>query len=207
MSKPITREEQFLAAMAGEGTAPKPLTRKEQFMAKSAGQTKTAPTPLTRKEGFMDKVSTGGGGDDPAFYMASGNMSTDPPALEVTQLPHNYVCDEFVDLSFSGVTVYDGTFAIVDEGGDGTIHLYGLILPNNTETVTAETSSGYELNIRLGDNEFLPDYKLVVFSYPVDPLPNDFYEKSSDVFTYTTITISCGNSTLSFNFGYQVETT
>lgn len=64
MSEAITREEQYLNAIAnGEGTDLKPITREEMFLAKIAGQNVQVPTPITRKERFLNKIKSGGGGD------------------------------------------------------------------------------------------------------------------------------------------------
>lgn len=63
MSDSITREEQYLNAMAnGESIDLKPITREEQFLAKAAGQNVKVPTPITRKEVFLSKISGAGGG-------------------------------------------------------------------------------------------------------------------------------------------------
>lgn len=63
LPEPITREETYLAAAAGEGgTLPEPLTREEMYLAKAAGQTVTTPAPITRKEMYLDAIAEGGGG-------------------------------------------------------------------------------------------------------------------------------------------------
>jgi hypothetical protein len=63
MSDSITREEQYLSAIAnGESIDLKPITREEQFLAKAAGQNVKVPTPITRKEVFLSKISGAGGG-------------------------------------------------------------------------------------------------------------------------------------------------
>ncbi|MBR2583125.1 MAG: hypothetical protein IKD61_07000, partial [Oscillospiraceae bacterium] len=63
MPEPITREETFLAAAAGESvTLPTPVTREELFLAKLAGENIETPTPITRKEMFLEAAAQGGGG-------------------------------------------------------------------------------------------------------------------------------------------------
>lgn len=60
----ITRNEQYLAAMAGQsGTLPdEPITRKEFYLAKAAGQAVETPEPITREEMYLDAIAEGGGG-------------------------------------------------------------------------------------------------------------------------------------------------
>lgn len=63
MPEPITREETYLAAAAGESvTLPTPVTREELFLAKLAGEDVETPTPVTRKEMFLEAAAQGGGG-------------------------------------------------------------------------------------------------------------------------------------------------
>ena len=65
MSEAITREEQYLNAIAnGEGTDLKPITREEMFLAKASGQSIVTPPPITRKEMFLSKISGGSSGDE-----------------------------------------------------------------------------------------------------------------------------------------------
>ena len=74
---PITRQEQFLSAVATGNTANiKPITREEMFLAKAGGQNVTTPEPITRREkllqGIIDNGGGGGGTTDDFFeqYMA-----------------------------------------------------------------------------------------------------------------------------------------
>lgn len=63
MPEPITREETYLAAAAGESVnLPTPVTREELFLAKLAGENVETPTPITRKEMFLEAAAQGGGG-------------------------------------------------------------------------------------------------------------------------------------------------
>lgn len=77
MSEAITREEQYLNAIAnGEGTDLKPITREEMFLAKIAGQNVQAPTPITRTEMLLDKIAKNGisGGGDIAEISTAAEM-------------------------------------------------------------------------------------------------------------------------------------
>lgn len=64
---PITREEMYLSAAAGESvTLPDPITRREKYLAKLAGEDVNTPDPVTREEMFLEAVvehGGGGGGD------------------------------------------------------------------------------------------------------------------------------------------------
>lgn len=62
--KAITRNEQYLSAMAGQsGRLPDaPITRKERYLAKAAGQAVETPPPITREEMYLDVIAEGGGG-------------------------------------------------------------------------------------------------------------------------------------------------
>lgn len=63
MAQAITREEQYLAAMASGGSTDiKPVTREEMYLAKAAGQNVNVPEPVTRKEMFLQQVALNGGG-------------------------------------------------------------------------------------------------------------------------------------------------
>lgn len=60
---PITREEYFLAKIAGEESPTiQPVTREEMFLARAAGMDAPELTPVTRKEWFISQISGGGGG-------------------------------------------------------------------------------------------------------------------------------------------------
>lgn len=60
---PITREEYFLAKIAGEESPEiQPVTREEIFLAKAAGMDVPELEPVTRKEWFISQISSGGGG-------------------------------------------------------------------------------------------------------------------------------------------------
>lgn len=61
---PITRQEKLLNTLAtGVASGVSPITREEQYLAYIAGETATKPdAPITRKEAFLDKIPQGGGG-------------------------------------------------------------------------------------------------------------------------------------------------
>lgn len=57
-SKPITREEMYLAAAAGyDVTPPDPITRKEVFLAQLSGMEVDTPEPFTRRERFIQEAA------------------------------------------------------------------------------------------------------------------------------------------------------
>lgn len=62
---PITRQEMFLSAAAGESVElPTPITRKEMYLAKAAGEDVNTPEPVTREEIFLEAVAERGSGGD-----------------------------------------------------------------------------------------------------------------------------------------------
>ncbi len=62
MTESITREEQYLAALAsGAAIDLEPITRRELFLAKACGMGVSTPTPITREEILLDKIASGGG--------------------------------------------------------------------------------------------------------------------------------------------------
>lgn len=61
--KPNTREEHYLASMAGqEVDLPQPIPRVEKYLAKAAGMDVETPDPLTRVERYLDVIAESGGG-------------------------------------------------------------------------------------------------------------------------------------------------
>lgn len=64
----ITREERYLAVMAGADIQyPEPITREERFLAAMCDpDNNTAPEPITRREQFLsaivERIKEGGGG-------------------------------------------------------------------------------------------------------------------------------------------------
>lgn len=69
MTDAITREEKLLA-----GVSIKPITREEMFLAKLAGQNVNTPQPITRKEKMMQRIidnGISGGGDENAWIKFS----------------------------------------------------------------------------------------------------------------------------------------
>ena len=66
MSEPVTREEQLLSAIATGGDILSPITRQEMYLAYLAGDTSISlPEPVTRKEQFLYQAClTGGSGGE-----------------------------------------------------------------------------------------------------------------------------------------------
>ena len=62
MSDPITREETYLSAIAGDDVnLPDPITRKETYLAAMAGMAVELPAPVTREEAFLKQIVDNGG--------------------------------------------------------------------------------------------------------------------------------------------------
>ena len=89
MDEPKTREEMFLAGVAGsELSLPAPVTREELFLAKAAGMDVETPEPITRKEKYLAAIQGGGGAGDFEQYAASaeyvsGNKMSDEDYDEI----------------------------------------------------------------------------------------------------------------------------
>ena len=63
MSDPVTRQEQLLSAIATGGDILSPVTREEMYLAYMAGDTSVVlPEPITRKEQFLYQACLNGGG-------------------------------------------------------------------------------------------------------------------------------------------------
>lgn len=63
MSEPVTRQEQLLSAIATGGDIISPITREEMYLAYMAGDTSVVlPEPITRKEQFLYQACLNGGG-------------------------------------------------------------------------------------------------------------------------------------------------
>lgn len=63
MSDPVTRQEQLLSAIATGGDIISPITREEMYLAYLAGDTSVVlPEPITRKEQFLYQACLNGGG-------------------------------------------------------------------------------------------------------------------------------------------------
>lgn len=60
--EPITNEEVYLAALAGDSVVlPEPITRKEIFLAAAAGMAVSVPDPITREEMYLSRITPGDG--------------------------------------------------------------------------------------------------------------------------------------------------
>lgn len=65
MSDPVTRQEQLLSAIATGGDIISPITREEMYLAYMAGDTSVVlPEPITRKEQFLYQACLNGGGTE-----------------------------------------------------------------------------------------------------------------------------------------------
>jgi hypothetical protein len=134
--EPITREEYYLAKIAGtyEGKTPKPVTNDEYYLATMAGDySGNTPQPVTRLQYYMAKVAGVWGGSIPApvtrleYYwaaIASGEGKVFPP---VTREEHFLVL--VADAYSVVLTVVTGNHALLEnsKGNRGleSLTLYG----------------------------------------------------------------------------------
>ena len=132
--EPITREEYYLAKIAGtyKGKTPKPVTIEEYYLATMAGDySGNTPQPVTRLQYYMAKVAGVWGGSIPApvtrleYYwaaIASGEGKVFPP---VTREEHFLVL--VADAYSVVLTVVTGNPALL-ENSKGTRGLESLTL-------------------------------------------------------------------------------
>ena len=134
--EPITREEYYLAKIAGtyEGNTPEPVTIEEYYLATMAGDySGNTPQPVTRLQYYMAKVAGVWGGSIPApvtrleYYwaaIASGEGKVFPP---VTREEHFLVL--VADAYSVVLTVVTGNPALLEnsKGNRGleSLTLYG----------------------------------------------------------------------------------
>ena len=105
--EPITREDHYLSAIAGEETElpERPITRSEHYLAKIAGQDVETPTPITREDMYLDFIAEHGSGGVEAeplsvtengTYTAEEGKAFDPvevnvqPALKEKSVTSSY---------------------------------------------------------------------------------------------------------------------
>lgn len=138
------------------------------------------------------------------FYVAKfiTNPETGDTELEgIEELPLNYtieydlderVCGYFSEKCYPTYDLEDSSY--LD---------YGLTRSDDNVTITAKTSSGYDLQVSNHQSDE-PDYLYNALTY-VGELPQDFYDKVKGTYHYTTITMKAGAATLIFNMGDSGE--
>ena len=141
--EPITREEYYLAKIAGtyEGNTPEPVTIEEYYLATMAGDySRNTPQPVTRLQYYMAKVAGVWGGSIPApvtrleYYwaaIASGEGKVFPP---VTREEHFLVL--VADAYSVVLTVVTGNPALLENSKENrgleSLTLYGKSTQMNT---------------------------------------------------------------------------
>lgn len=109
MSDAITRKESLLKSIAdGTSSSLKPITREEQYLAYIAGETNSFPLePITREEAFLDKIAKSGGGNggsgvnvQPVTLTSNGThnapegIAWTPVQVNVPQREDGKLCDD-----------------------------------------------------------------------------------------------------------------
>lgn len=175
--EPITREEYYLAKIAGtyEGKTPKPVTNDEYYLATMAGDySGNTPQPVTRLQYYMAKVAGVWGGSIPApvtrleYYwaaIASGEGKVFPP---VTREEHFLVL--VADAYSVVLTVVTGNHALLEnsKGNRGleSLTLYG----KSTQGSTPSPSYPQEIESVGQDGEIEVEVlgkNLIPFPYPI----------------------------------------
>lgn len=171
--EPITRDEMYLAAAAGEDVSvPEPITREEFYLAAAAGEDVHVPEPVTRRDMYMkaliNKGGSGGGGvssvspKEVNFYDYDGTCLyayTVEEAQALTELPplpvrEGLICQEWnwslEDIKSHNRAVNVGATYTTD---DGTTRIYITLHEGRTSpmlgvcpngTVTVDWGDGTE---------------------------------------------------------------
>ena len=154
--EPITREEYYLAKIAGtyEGNTPEPVTIEEYYLATMAGDySGNTPQPVTRLQYYMAKVAGVWGGSIPApvtrleYYwaaIASGEGKVFPP---VTREEHFLVL--VADAYSVVLTVVTGNPALL-ENSKGNRGLESLTLYGKSTQVSTTGAQLISLNDSYG---------------------------------------------------------
>jgi hypothetical protein len=190
MSQPITREEQYLSAMAsGNSTDIKPVTREEVFLAKATGQSVAIPEPITRKEVFLRDIALNGSG--------GGSVILKPFTLTEGG---NYRAVDYGADGFSSVfadvdpaPIWDGDFTIVgtpEEGGDDDESMVGTWMFNDVLDLPTQA---LEVTFRAADNgiyEIIEDAgDSLHYSLSLDDYTYSVYDKGIWIESFRTINI------------------
>ena len=192
--EPITREEYYLAKIAGtyKGKTPKPVTIEEYYLATMAGDySGNTPQPVTRLQYYMAKVAGVWDGSIPApvtrleYYwaaIANGEGEVFPP---VTREEHflTLVADAYSVV----LTVVTGNPALL-EGGKGnrftSLTLHGKSTQGSTtgaqlfDVSNADVVQMYIANSGIGN--FIENYSVVI---PIKPSTSyTISEKNKKIF-------------------------
>lgn len=193
--EPITREEYYLAKIAGtyEGNTPEPVTIEEYYLATMAGDySGNTPQPVTRLQYYMAKVAGVWGGSIPApvtrleYYwaaIASGEGKVFPP---VTREEHFLVL--VADAYSVVLTVVTGNPALLEnsKGNRGleSLTLYGKSTQVSTtgaqllDVSNADVVQMYIANSGIGN--FIENYSVII---PIKPSTSyTISEKNNKIF-------------------------
>lgn len=116
---PVSREEIFLAKIAGESVAlPDPVTRRELFLAKIAGQNVITPEPVSREEQFLNYIAEhGSGGSDittEALTVTENGTYPAPSGKAYTPVNVNVPQLDTSDATATAANILSGKTAYVD---------------------------------------------------------------------------------------------
>lgn len=193
--EPITREEYYLAKIAGtyEGNTPEPVTIEEYYLATMAGDySGNTPQPVTRLQYYMAKVAGVWGGSIPApvtrleYYwaaIASGEGKVFPP---VTREEHFLVL--VADAYSVVLTVVTGNPALLEnsKGNRGleSLTLHGISTQGSTtgaqlfDVSNADVVQMYIANSGIGN--YIENYSVII---PIKPSTSyTISEKNNKIF-------------------------
>lgn len=154
---PNTREEHYLASMAGQKVdLPQPIPRIEKYLAKAAGMDVETPDPLTRVERYLDVIAESGGG---------GGSSVTVEPLTVTE---NGTTTAPSGTAYSPVTVnVPNSYGAADEGK--VVNNGALVAQTAHAPVTANGTIDTTLNNSVPVNVPNPNYVETISGTVTDP--------------------------------------
>lgn len=160
MSEPVTRKEQLLSAIATGGDVISPVTREEMYLAYMAGDTSVVlPEPVTRKEQFLYKACLNGGSGGGGITPSGTKNITKNGVYDVTAYASANVNVPTEEINNQDKTITENGEYTADAGFTGL----------GTVTVNVPTSGGGAAPSAKWNNVTFIDYDgSVLYSYSLE---------------------------------------
>ena len=157
MSEPVTRQEQLLSAIATGGDIISPITREEMYLAYMAGDTSIVlPEPVTRKEQFLYQACLNGGSGGGGITPSGTKNITKNGVYDVTVYASANVNVPTEEINNQDKTITENGEYTADAGFTGL----------GTVTVNVPTSSGGATpSAKWNDVTFIDYDGTVLYSY------------------------------------------